>query len=251
MRVLLTNDDGIYARGIRALCEKLQEHAEVFVVAPDRERSAVGHAITVHEPIRVDPSDHFGPKIRAWKVGGTPADCVKLGIEELIDPAPDVLVSGINRGPNLGTDILYSGTVSAAVEGMINGIPSVAVSLCGWDDLDYGPAAEFTARLVQKVHEYGLPEDVLLNVNVPAVPREEIAGVAVTRAGRRRYINVFEKRLDPKGRAYFWMLGDPVDLDEDPEYDTTAVAHNMISVSPVTFNLNHMEALEAIKTWRL
>ena len=183
MLILVTNDDGITAAGIKALVESLKKIGDVAVVAPERERSAVGHAITMHKPLRANREKFFGEGIDAWSVNGTPSDCVKLGIEVLAKEKPDLVFSGINRGPNLGTDVLYSGTVSAAVEAVMMGVPSAALSLASYEYEDYGAASEFAVSLALNMYREGLEGDTLLNVNVPGVSRDEIKGVRVTRLG--------------------------------------------------------------------
>ncbi len=251
MRILLTNDDGIGAPGIQALWQALAKIAEVFVVAPDSERSATSQAITVHHPIRVDEHCIEHPQICGWRVSGTPTDCVKLAVEALLSEKPDIVVSGINQGANLGTDVLYSGTVSAAIEGALYGIPSIAVSLDSWQFRDFGPAAEFAGKLVQIVENKTIPPNTLLNVNVPALPAEEIKGVAITKLGVRQYENTFERRQDPRGRAYYWMGGNILDGDNDPDSDVVNVKLGKISVTPVHFDLTNYAIMDLLKSWNL
>lgn len=252
MRVLLTNDDGIFAPGLAALRQAFETVFDVVVVAPDRERSAIGQGITVHRPIRVENVSFHSSSVKGYAVDGTPSDGVKLAFE-ILDPKPDIVVSGVNRGYNLGTDILYSGTVSAAVEGVINGAPAIAVSLAvsldGKDD--YSVAAEFALKMARLVLEKGLPPETLLNINVPALSKEEIKGVQITNQGIRRYQNVFDKRFDPRGRTYYWLAGEPVDLDDGPNSDFTAVNNGMISVTPVHLDLTKYDMFDTLKTWNL
>lgn len=249
VRILVTNDDGILADGIRALASELSSLGEVVVVAPDRERSATGHAITVLRPLRVEKITIPDVNAEAWAVDGTPSDCVKLAVEALLDRRPDVVVSGINRGPNLGTDVLYSGTVSAAVEGAICGLPSLAVSVAAFENCNYGFAARFGTRMVSKVLEKGLPPDTLLNINVPSVDEQDIAGVAITRLGARKWKDVFDRRVDPRGRTYYWMAGDVVECDEDEDIDAVAIRSNQISVTPIHLDLTRYDLLEQLKEW--
>ncbi|RJQ28283.1 MAG: 5'/3'-nucleotidase SurE [Peptococcaceae bacterium] len=246
MRILISNDDGILAEGITLLRKVLAEVAEVFVIAPDRERSATGHKITMHRPLRIKELEVDAGQCRCWAVDGTPADCVKLGLEALLPEPPDLVISGINGGPNLGIDVLYSGTVSAAIEGIINDIPSIAVSLASYQDPDFSHAGSFIKELVCRTGHY-LPARTLLNINVPpGLPR----GARVTRLCNRRYINVFEKRTDPRGRAYFWMAGEPLDLDaDDPETDVCAVKNQYVSVTPVSFDLTDYRVVDDLKKW--
>ena len=170
-------------------------------------------------------------------VNGTPADCVKLALDALLDEPPALIVSGINRGENLGTDVLYSGTVSGALEGCINNYPSMAVSLVGEEEFDFTFAANFTVKLAEQILKHGLPEGTLLNLNIPQLPQSEIKGLAITRLGRRRYINAVSSRKDPRGRAYYWLAGEKKDLDQDPETDTGAVSRGMISLTPLHLDL--------------
>lgn len=255
MRVLITNDDGILAPGLHALAAELSRIASVTVVAPERERSATGHAITVHKPLRVNdvtlPLPEVTGHIAAYAVNGTPSDCVKIGVEAILAERPDLVVSGINRGPNLGTDIFYSGTVSAAVEALILGLPAIAASVDAFENVDYGPAARFCRILATKVAEHGLPEGTFLNVNMPHLPLDKIRGVRITRPGLRRYRDVFEQRTDLKGKAYYWLGGDVLDPDQDPETDSVAVKEGFISVSPVQFDLTKKDLIEAIQRWNL
>jgi len=251
LRILLTNDDGIGAPGIQALWQSLSRIAEVIVVAPDSERSATSQAITVHHPIRVDQYCINEPPLCAWRVGGTPTDCVKIAVEALMTEKPDIVVSGINLGSNLGTDVLYSGTVSAAIEGSLYGITSVAVSLDTWQACDFSIAADFTAKLVQTLIKKKLPPNTLLNVNVPAVSANEIAGTAITKLGVRQYANTFERRQDPRGRLYYWMGGQIVDNDNDPDTDIVAVKNKKISVTPIHFDLTNYGLMNMLTDWDL
>lgn len=250
---LLTNDDGVHAEGLQALRLELENvrDAIVYVVAPDRERSASGHAITVHRPLLVDELELSGSRSRMWAVSGTPADCTKLAVMALLPETPSLVISGINRGPNLGTDVFYSGTVSAAIEGTILGIPSIAVSLGATEDLDYDLAAVFTRRLALRVIERGLPANTLLNVNIPALEESQIVGSAVTRLGVRRYRNVFHRRLDPRGRVYYWLAGEAMEEECEPDTDVTAIRNNLISITPIQLDLTHHGARAYLQRWSL
>lgn len=251
MRILLTNDDGIGAGGIQALWHELSKIAEIIVVAPDVERSATSQAITVHSPIRVDSYLFDNPRVSGWRIGGTPADCVKIALGTLMTQPPDILVSGINHGPNLGTDVLYSGTVSAAIEGALHGIPAIAVSLDGRANYNFGPAAEFMSSLVEKMVARTLPENTLLNVNIPAVPTAQMNGVAITKLGVRQYDNIFEGRKDPRGRMYYWLGGNIIDNENDADSDITAVKNLKISVTPIHFDLTNYDAINLVQNWNL
>ena len=248
--VLISNDDGIDAPGILALVLEMKKIAIVTVVAPDRQQSAVGHAITMNYPLRAVPVRKNG-EFFGYAVDGTPADAVKLGVRFLLKEKPDLLMSGINHGSNTAINILYSGTVSAATEGTILGIPSIAVSLTTHDQADFSYAAKFAARLAGRVVAEGLPQGTLLNVNVPAVPEEKISGVRVTRQGNSSWEDTFDVRRDPAGREYFWLTGSMAIRDTDPETDQIAVRENFISVTPIHYELTDLTQLERMKHWSL
>lgn len=260
MKLLISNDDGIYALGIRTLANTLAEAGhEVTVVCPDRERSATGHGLTLHQPIRAEIVESiFHPAVKAWACDGTPSDCVKLALWALLDSPPDLVISGINQGANLGTEILYSGTVSAAMEGLIEGIPSVALSLTSFSYRDFQPAAKFAKILVEYLAAKPLVDLMLLNVNIPAVTWEEISGVVITRQGVRRYVDVFDKRIDPRGKTYYWLTGEvlediepPVGLNlpQDIPMDVHVVRDNYISVTPLQYNLTYGTGLHQLSQW--
>jgi len=231
--VMITNDDGFRAPGISALVAAVREIAEVVVVAPERDSSAASHSLTMRRPVRV--RDHGG----IFSVDGTPTDCVILGINRLLTRRPDLVVSGINPGPNLGDDVNYSGTVSAAVEAATLGIPSFAVSICDYDPDDYGPAASFAQALAARILSRGMPDGVLLNVNCPADPR----GVRFSRQGRRAYEGAITELSDPWGRPHYWIGGGtPVD-DGGPDADTAAVEAGFISVTPLRIDRTSHETL--------
>ncbi len=249
MRLLISNDDGVFAEGIQCLANTLARAGyEVTVVCPDRERSATGHGLTLHDPIRAEPvTGIFDPSIKVWACSGTPADCVKLALGALVKPKPDFVLSGINHGPNLGTDILCSGTVSAAMEGLLEEIPSMALSLGDFASRDFEAGAIFARDFLANYKENGdAGSPMLLNVNIPALPPAEIAGVTVARLAFRQYFDSFEQRTDPRGRHYYWLAGEALaesDLDEGlpiaDEFptDVTAVSKNYISITPLHFNL--------------
>ncbi|MBX2990923.1 MAG: 5'/3'-nucleotidase SurE [Bacteroidetes bacterium] len=248
LNILVSNDDGIHAEGIFALVHGLKAIADVTVVAPASQQSAVGHAITVNYPLRVFPfhknNDFFGHAVE-----GTPADCVKLGVKFLLKQRPDMVISGINHGSNTAINIIYSGTVSAATEGTILGIPSVAVSLTSYQSQDFSYAAKFATRLALLVAEQGLPPKTLLNVNVPAVSEEEIKGVKITRQGISTWEDRFDVRRDPANREYFWLTGNMNVIDTDPDSDQIAIRENYVSVTPVKYELTDHILLERMKQW--
>ncbi|QIZ69472.1 5'/3'-nucleotidase SurE [Oxynema aestuarii] len=248
MKLLISNDDGIYAPGIYALANRLAGVGhEVSVVCPDRERSATGHGLTLHQPIRAEIVESlFDPSVKAWACSGTPADCVKLALWALLDRAPDFVLSGINQGQNLGNDILYSGTVSAAMEGLLEGIPSIAFSLASYTSRDFDPAAQFACRLLDTLAADPLEKPMLLNVNIPAVAIAEIAGVTLARQGLRRYVDIFEKRSDPRGKTYYWLAGEVLEDIEQPAdprisdripTDVEAIRENYITLTPLHYDL--------------
>jgi 5'-nucleotidase len=260
MKLLISNDDGISALGIRTLANSLaQAGHDVTVVCPDRERSATGHGLTLHQPIRAEIVESiFHPAVKAWACDGTPSDCVKLALWALLESPPDLVLSGINQGANLGTEILYSGTVSAAMEGMIEGLPSVAFSLASHTSKDFQAAAHFAEILVAQLAAKPLRELMLLNVNIPPVPWEEIAGVTITRQGVRRYVDVFDKRVDPRGKTYYWLTGEVLEEVEPPEglnlpqnipIDVHVIRKNYISITPLQYNLTYATGISQLSEW--
>lgn len=252
MLILISNDDGINAPGIDALRKAVEPLGDVWVVAPDRPRSATGLGITIHKPLRADKVEFEGNKSKGFAINGTPSDCVKLAIQALLPKTPDIVISGINLGPNLGTDVLYSGTVSAALEAVINGVPSIAVSLASWECPDFGYAAEFTRKMVKVVLDNGLPDETLLNVNFPLTKcGESPKGLRITRLGKRRYENIFEKRQDPRGKIYYWMGGEVMDIEADPGTDIAAVKSGEISVTPLLFDVTNHNFINKVDTWGL
>lgn len=246
--ILVTNDDGIYSRGILALFRAVQGLGERIVVAPETEKSAVGHAITLSDPIKVREvvrEDGFS----GYAVGGTPADCVKLAVKALLAKTPDLIVSGINRGANVGMSVLYSGTVSAATEGVLLGIPSMAVSLDAWTNLDFTYAAKVARQFAEKIFVHGLPVGTALNVNVPGIPEGEVRGIRLTRQGMSYYEENFDRREDPYQRTYYWMAGRMVKSGEDADCDDTALRNKFVSVTPLHYNLTHFDSLEVLTRW--
>lgn len=251
MNILLVNDDGITAPGITALYEAVRDLGNINVVAPDGERSAVSHSITLDKPIPVRKYRRDG-LFEGIAVGGSPADCVKLALNELLDRRPDLVLSGINLGCNSGLNVIYSGTVGAAAEAVFNGIPGVAVSLTTYQDPNWEPAKIFIRKLVQRIAERGIPEGVLLNVNVPNVrDGAGIAGVRITEQGMAQWQEAFHKRSDPKGRTYYWMSGSKKEMPGNETNDDTAIKNNYISVTPVQFNLTAYAKMKKIHAMEL
>ncbi|HCB10895.1 MAG TPA: 5'/3'-nucleotidase SurE [Cyanobacteria bacterium UBA11991] len=249
MNILISNDDGIAANGIRALTEELSKKHDVYVVAPDRERSAAGHSLTLHTPLRVEEVDgsKTGAK-RTWVTSGTPGDCVKIAINAILtkEEMPDIVISGINHGPNLGADILYSGTVSCAMEGAMLGFPAIAVSLASMqmEYEDFKFSAHFTSVLLDKLQNFKFPSKCILNVNVPLLNSEDITGVAITELGKKMFTDDYEKRVDPRGKVYYWMAGKLIKENLDAKTDIAAVMSNKISITPVTYEMTRTETIE-------
>lgn len=248
LHVLVSNDDGIDALGIYALVQELKKVAEVTVVAPDKQQSAVGHAITMNYPLRVTKFYKNG-KFFGYAVEGTPADCVKLAARSLLDKQPDLLISGINHGANTAISIIYSGTVSAATEGTLLGIPSIAISLTTWDKPDFRFAAKFARKLAVYIAKKKLPEGTLLNVNVPAVREKEIKGVKITRQGKTRWDDTFDIRRDPNNKLYYWLTGDLVVIDHSEDSDQIAVMNKYVSITPIHYDLTDYRMLEVMRKW--
>ncbi len=249
MRILLTNDDGVHAPGLYALWEELRHEHEVTVVAPDRERSAVSHGITLNKPLRIDEQRINGAHFHA--VTGKPADCVKLGLKLLYNTPPDLVISGINRGSNTGINVIYSGTVAAAAEGMVSGIPSLAVSLCSFQAVDFKPAAIYIARIAGEVVSKPFPRWSILNINIPDLPLDRIKGVKRTRMGTARFEEFFIQREDTRKRHYYWMDGEEVTLREDIRYDDAAVQAGWISITPLKYDLTDDSLLEELQDWKI
>lgn len=246
--ILLTNDDGIYAEGLLAMHRILSRRHHVTVVAPDRERSAVGHAITLAHPIRVAQVPVNGGD-EGWAVSGTPADCIKLAVIELMDRRPDLVISGINPGANVGVNLSYSGTVAAAKEAAMYGIKSMAVSIQGDVHLHYDSAAQFAAHVAPMVVANGLPVGTFLNINVPNLPAGQTAGVRVSRQAADLYDEYFEKRQDPRDRTYYWQGCESHPNFSHQDADGAALKDNYISVTPVRCDMTDYSALEHIKKW--
>jgi 5'-nucleotidase len=245
MRILLTNDDGIQTPGLRALLAAFSERHQVVVVAPDRERSAVGHGITLHEPIRLHPF-RFDDTQAAFAVTGTPADCVKLGLAELVDGVPDLIVSGINPGANVGININYSGTVAAAKEAAMAGIPALAVSIMAPGDQHLDAAARFTASLAEQAAQWPLPKGTFLNVNFPDMPMSAIREVRWCRQGNGVFAQHFEKRRDPRDRIYYWQGCDSQAAYGRPDIDGAALADRCITITPIRCDLTDYDALDLL-----
>jgi len=251
--ILVTNDDGISSQGIKVLAKTLRSIGDVYIVAPEREQSAVAHALTLHRPLKFEKINK-----NTFSINGTPTDCVIIGVTKLLPKRPDIIVSGINNGGNLGDDVTYSGTVAAAIEGTLLGIPSIAISLVGENfneryhqrPAGLSDAADFAKRLVSMVLEKGLPADTLLNVNVPAT--KGIKGVKLTKQGRKTYDNSIQELSDPRGRRYYWIGGGIPSWEAGENTDFEAIKNGFISVTPVHLDMTNYQALRYIKdNWKI
>jgi 5'-nucleotidase len=242
MDILVTNDDGIHAPGLRALADAMRPLGDVTIIAPDREQSATSHSLTLHRPLRINRVEEA-----VLSVDGTPTDCVLLGVHGFLKRRPGLVISGINHGPNMGEDVSYSGTVSAATEGTFLGIPSIAVSLATWSPKDFEPAREIIQHLVRDIFRHGAPARLCLNVNIPALPRAEIKGLRVTRLGRRVYHDVIVEKRDPRGKLYYWIGGDNVTWEVDERSDWHAVQSGYVSLTPLSLELTDTGAMAEIR----
>ena len=247
MNILITNDDGIYADGIIELAKSISKIANVYVVAPESQRSATGHAITIHSPIMVHKID-MGENIKSYAISGTPADCVKVGIEGLFkDINIDLVLSGINNGSNLGTDVIYSGTVSAALEGFILNKPSIAIS---YDEVNvkreiYKDASKYVVNLIENIKDkLDLLNDCILNVNIP---NTKIKGSKITKLGQRNYDNAMVEKINPFGQKYYWIGGKLMELDQDKDSDIACVKDGYISITPINIEMTNLRKFESLK----
>lgn len=249
MRILLTNDDGIFGPGLIALAGAIAPLGDVQVVAPERSRSAIGHAITLHKPLRMDTHYHTSYKVPAFATNGTPADAVMLGYYELFEENIDLVISGINDGPNLGEDVTYSGTVSAAMEASIIGIPSIAVSMGDFKCENFKGAADFTAILAEFLLKNEISKNTLLNVNYPDLPLDKIKKARMTRLGHRWYIDIVNKRTDPRGSEYYWICGEKQYSENEIGTDCRSIEDDEISITPLTMDMSHLDSLAKWSDW--
>ena len=243
--ILISNDDGITSKGIKTLVEVMKELGDVIVVAPDSPQSGMGHAITVGDTLRVEETSIFDD-VRAFECSGTPADCVKMARHFVLkeEREPDVIVSGINHGSNTSISVLYSGTMSAAIEGAIEGTPAIGFSLCDYgSDPDFSHTREYIKKIVKQVLDKGLPKGVALNVNFPRKKSETIKGIRICRQANAKWVEEFDQRFDPNRRRYFWMTGNFVNFDKGEDNDEWAIANNYISVVPCQFDLTAHHAI--------
>jgi 5'-nucleotidase len=248
--ILVSNDDGITAPGIRTLVEVAKSFGEVYVVAPDSPQSGMGHAITINHPLRLSKMDTFGPDVVAYQCSGTPADCVKLAVDKILPRRPDLLISGINHGANSSINVIYSGTMSAAVEGAIDGLQAVGFSLLDYSwDADFSLAKEVAEKVVGQVLKNKLPNDTLLNVNVPNVKKEDFKGIQVCRQARAKWQEEFDERTDPYNRKYYWLTGKFVQLEHGQDTDEWALQNGFASVVPVQFDMTAHHHISTLNHW--
>lgn len=247
--ILVTNDDGIFAGGIRCLIEIAQELGEVYVMAPDAPQSATGHAITIREPLRFQRAKEF-PNIEAYKCSGTPVDCVKLARGVLLnDKKIDLCVSGINHGSNASTNIIYSGTMAAAMEASMEGINSIGFSLLDFsEEADFGPCRKYVKAIMEYVLKNSMEGGNLLNVNIPKLPASEIKGIKICRQANAKWVEVFEEKKDPMGHSYYWLTGKFANFDERSDIDIKALEKGYISIVPAMHDLTNTEAMEPLKS---
>lgn len=250
--ILVTNDDGVHAPGIRALVEAVRHLGRVVVVAPDKPQSGMGHAITLNEPIRLKPVQVFDD-IEAYACSGTPVDCVKLAKDKIFHTKPDLCVSGINHGSNSSINIIYSGTMSAAMEAGIEGIPAVGFSLLNYSiDADFSGAAQYAALVAGQVLQHGLPPATLLNVNIPYLPKDQINGIKICRQAQAKWEEEYDERTDPHGRPYYWLTGKFVNYDQGEDTDEWALTNGYVSVVPVQYDLTAHHAIAYFnKQWEI
>jgi 5'-nucleotidase len=241
VEILITNDDGIHSAGIKSLAASLRNLGKVTIVSPDREMSSISHAISLHRPLRMEKIED-----NSYKVNGTPADCIYLGSIKIIKQKPDLVVSGINKGPNIGEDVIYSGTVAGALEATILGIPSFSISLASYKEFNFKHAACFAQFLAEKILAQGLPKSTFLNINVPLGKIKEIK---ITTLGRRYYVEKVEEKIDPRGDKYYWIGGEASPPTKQPGTDVDAIAEGYVSVTPLQLDFTNYNALECINDW--
>lgn len=249
--IIVTNDDGITSPGIKALIEVAGDYGEIMVIAPDKPQSGVGHAITLSSTLRINKIKVYDNQ-EGYSCSGTPVDCIKLAVNEIVPRKPDLIVSGINHGSNCSINVIYSGTMSAAIEGLLEGIPSVGFSL-----LDYSIEADFTAakkvagKIIRSIIRHKLPRNTCLNVNIPKLSEAEIMGIKICRQADANWIEKFDKRVDPGGREYYWLTGEFKNYDKGTDTDVWALANNYVSVVPTQVDLTAYHAIETLKKWKM
>ncbi len=250
--ILISNDDGITAPGILATVEVMKKLGNVVVVAPDNPQSGMGHAITINKPLRLVKNNQFGPEVESYHCSGTPADCVKIAVDKVFHRKPDLLVSGANHGSNSSINVIYSGTMSAAMEGAIEGITAIGFSLTDFSwDADFTATKVFMEKITKNVIQNGLPTDTLLSVNIPNIPLEDIKGVKVSRQAKAKWVEEFDQRRDPYGRDYYWLTGKFTNMDKGEDTDEWALANGFVSMVPVQFDLTAHHAIPTLNSWDL
>lgn len=250
--ILVTNDDGIFAGGIKTLVEEMAKLGDVVVVAPDSAQSGMGHAVTIRDVLRVTEVAFDVPGVRSYACTGTPVDCVKLAVYRVLDRRPDLLVSGINHGANSSINVIYSGTMSAAVEGAVEGIPSIGFSLLDHSALaDFNPSRTYVTKLAKSVLEHGMPKGSCLNVNIPKLPADELKGIKICRQANGYWADAFDKRVDPMGGEYYWMSGKFVNPDKGEDTDEWALQHGYVSVVPTQCDLTNHQLIGELNQWDL
>lgn len=249
--ILVTNDDGITAPGIRALVEAAKPLGKVVVVAPDKPQSGMGHAITIGTPLRMNRVEMFGD-VEAWQTSGTPVDCVKLAVDKILHRKPDLCISGINHGANHSINVLYSGTMSAAMEAAIESIPSIGFSLLDYRfEADFSGAIHYANKIIATVLKNKLDKHLLLNVNIPSLPLNEIKGIRVSKQAYAKYVEDFDERKDPHGKKYYWLTGEFVNFDKSKDTDVWALQHNYVSVVPIQFDLTNYKLKQLLEKKKL
>ena len=247
--ILITNDDGFTAKGMQALIDTVKVFGELLVVAPDKPQSGMGHAITVNDPIRIQETNYF-KNIKGFHCSGTPVDCIKIGMYKLGKRLPNLILSGINHGSNVSTNILYSGTMSAAVEGAIEGIPSIGFSLTDYDsNADFSAAKKVVKTIVQSALKEGIEKGICLNVNIPNVAIEQIKGIKVCRQGRAFWDDTFDERTDPLGKKYYWLTGSFEDHEKSNDTDVHLLNNNFVTIVPIQFDMTAHNAIQSINQW--
>lgn len=250
--ILVTNDDGINAPGIRALIEVMTSLGDVIVVAPDSPQSAMGHAITINSTLYINKISPENAKVIEYACSGTPVDCVKLAVNEILKKKPDLCVSGINHGSNSSINVIYSGTMSAAVEAGIEGIPAIGFSLLDYTwEADFEAVKPFVKKIVQKVLSEKMPEGTILNVNFPKLPQQDIKGIKICRQAKAIWMEKFDKRQTPYGKDYYWLTGEFVNQDKGEDTDEWALQNGYVSIVPVQFDLTAYHAIQSLNSWDL
>lgn len=250
--ILVTNDDGIYAPGISNLIDFVANLGEVYVVAPDKAQSGMGHAVTINATLHCQEVNIHQNVKKQWSCSGTPVDCVKIAIDKLLPQKPDICVSGINHGSNSSINVIYSGTMSAAVEAGIEEIPAIGFSLCDFSyDADFLSAQKYIQQIVKNVLKNGLPKGIVLNVNIPKASEKELNGIKICRQADARWIENFDKRQDPRGKTYYWLTGEFKNFDKGTDTDEWALENNYISIVPTQFDLTAHHFIKELSQWEM